>query len=214
MHETDRLVRRAQAGDKEAFEQLVMPLERKIYTLCFRITGSKDEAFDCAQETMLRVYRRLRDYKFHSAFSTWVYRVATNVCIDMVRRNRAKAHVSLDSLANASSEITQDEVMSPYDSVIKSEELGLLQFCITKLPLEMRMCLVLRDIHGLSYDDLARVLSINKGTVKSRLFRARERLRRLLVAYGEDNDGTNENNIRLNNDEMRQNVRGDDEYDV
>lgn len=188
MQETDRLIRRAQNGDMEAYEQLIMPLEQKVYSLCYRITNNREDAFDCAQEVLLRTYRSLGDYQFKAAFSTWIYRIATNVCLDAIRRRKTRPFVSLESLTDKGFPLSSAHLGNPYDELVRRDTNQALKACIAKLPLDSRTALILRDVQGLTYEEVAQILKLNMGTVKSRISRARERLRKLMQEYGDGNE--------------------------
>jgi RNA polymerase sigma-70 factor (ECF subfamily) len=184
LQEIARLIKRAQNGDAEAYEQLILPLEQRIYALCFRITNNREDAFDCAQEVMLRAYRSLSDYRFHASFATWVYRITTNVCLDMIRRRRVKPFVSLEGLMDIGFSLT-DRTCNPQEELERGDLNRTLRECIAHLPLDMRTAIILRDIQGLTYEEVAAVLKLNLGTVKSRISRARERLREMIQAYNQ-----------------------------
>ncbi|MDR1262272.1 MAG: sigma-70 family RNA polymerase sigma factor [Oscillospiraceae bacterium] len=182
MQESDRLIKRAQNGDSEAYEQLILPMEQRIYTLCYRITNNREDAFDCAQEVMLRAYRSIGEYRFHASFATWVYRITTNVCLDMIRRRRIKPFVSLEGMMDAGFSVA-DRSHNPQEILERNDFNQALKECIARLPLDMRTAIILRDIQGLTYEEVAQVLRLNLGTVKSRISRARERLRQMLSVY-------------------------------
>jgi RNA polymerase sigma-70 factor (ECF subfamily) len=141
-----------------------------------RFTNHREDALDCAQETMIRIYRSLADYRFQASFSTWMYRVATNVCLDFLRRQKSKPKTSLDALVDSGYPMI-DAKKTLEDVVYDQDRMAALREGITKLPPDMRVVLVLRDVQGLTYEEVASVLRINIGTVKSRINRARERLR-------------------------------------
>ncbi|MDR1569053.1 MAG: sigma-70 family RNA polymerase sigma factor [Oscillospiraceae bacterium] len=179
MQESDRLIKRAQSGDTDAYEQLVLPLEQKVYSLCYRITNNREDAFDCAQEVMLRAYRSLGEYRFQASFSTWLYRIATNVCVDMIRKRRVRPFVSLESMIEKGVPLS-DRSSNPHVALESHDLSRTLHECIAELPIDMRTAVILRDVQGLSYDEISQILRLNLGTVKSRISRARERLRKLL----------------------------------
>jgi RNA polymerase sigma-70 factor (ECF subfamily) len=186
MEETEKLIRRAQNGDANAFEQVMAPLEKRVYGLAYRITNNREDAFDCTQEVMMRAFRSLSDYRFQGAFTTWVFRITTNVCLDMIRRRRVKPYVSLDAMQDNGLTFA-NRAENPLDEIIRNDLSTDLHRCIARLPLDYRVIIVLRDIQGLSYDEIAQVLKLNPGTVKSRIFRARERIRKMMYKrHGRD----------------------------
>ena len=175
------LVRRAQQGDADAFEQLVTPYEQKIYALCLRMMAHREDAQDAAQEAMLRLYRSMSSFRGDADFGTFVYRVTTNVCMDALRKQQVRAGESLDALYDEGFS-PKDDTPGPEEALMQAEEKERLSQAIDQLSEEMRLPLVLREIHELSYEEVAQTLGIGMGTVKSRIYRAREKLARLLAS--------------------------------
>jgi len=177
------LIRRSQAGETAAIEGLLGCYEGLIYNLAHRYFGSQAEAADAAQEAMVKIYRRIGEFKGHSAFKTWVYRVTTNVCLDTLRKHRIEP-LSLDD----SDEDGRPTLQVPSGGVdpenaLEQEELReILTQLLTTLAEDHRVILVLRDLEGLAYEEIAGILGCSLGTVKSRLARAREALRRRFLA--------------------------------
>lgn len=174
-----KLVERASGGDPAAFNRLMEMHERRMYAVALRMCGNREDAQDCLQESMLRVYRAIGSFKGQSAFSTWVYRITMNTCLDELRRKKNKQSTSLDSLVDTGWS-PRDESMGPEKQAIAHEMQNSLHTAIRDLPEDMRSAVVLRDIHGLSYDEIAQMLEINVGTIKSRISRGREKLREKL----------------------------------
>jgi len=173
------LIKRAGRGDAYAFEQLMAAHESKMYAVALRMCGNREDAQDCLQEAMLRVYRAISGFKGQSSFSTWVYRITMNSCLDELRRRKSRAAVSLDSMLE-SGFAPSDESDTPEESSLRSEQKRALEKAIAQLPEDMRAAIVLRDIQGCSYDEIARALDANVGTIKSRISRGREKLRAVL----------------------------------
>jgi RNA polymerase sigma-70 factor (ECF subfamily) len=181
------LIRAFQGGDKAAFDKLVLKHQHKLFNLCYRFLGDYQEANDSAQETFIKVYRSLKRFRFESAFSTWLYRIAVNTSKNRLKSaeyRRKKKMVPLDnpvSLGNSSS-ITdiQDEAHSPAMELEKKENMRLIQEAINALPPEQKEVVALRDIEGFSYEEIVEITGVNPGTVKSRLSRARLDLRERL----------------------------------
>lgn len=182
--EEQKLIDAAIAGDSSAFEKLLQPLEGRIYAVALRMCGNREDAQDCMQESMIRIYRALSGFKGQSSFSTWVYRVTMNTCLDELRRRKARRSTSLDTLLDSGWSPT-DETDTPERYAIQSEQRRTLERAIADLPEDMRAAIVLRDIQGLAYDEIAAALDVNVGTVKSRISRGRERLREKLSAHPE-----------------------------
>ena len=179
------IVRRARAGDERAFEELVTTYEKKIYHISLRCTGNEHDAMDVTQEVFLRVFRFLPQFQEGSRFSTWLYRIAVNASLDFLRRRSPAGELSLD---DPDEEGLTLEVSDPrYQPEAQLESAELRQaICdgIEALPPRMREIVILRDISGLSYEEIGEVLGIEQGTVKSRLSRARSRLATFLTGKG------------------------------
>jgi RNA polymerase sigma-70 factor, ECF subfamily len=183
--ETD-LVRRCQKGDLSAFDVLMQMYEKKVYSLCYRMARDPDDAADLAQEAFLKVYRALPSFKGQSLFSTWLFRIVTNTCLDERRRRSSRpSTVSLDKpLETEEGEMTltlPDNSPDPLTSAVESELQAEIKHLLTMLPAEQRLVLVMRDLEGYSYMEIAESLNLTMGTVKSRLNRARSRLRDLYL---------------------------------
>lgn len=193
MHPDDYiLVKRTKDGEPEAFDELVRRYETKIYTLAYRFTGNHADAGDLAQETFIRVYQSLSSFRGDSSFATWLYRVASNVCRDELRRQQRRKKVSLDEmLQQPSGPALYSAEESPQEALEKAEIRELVQGCLDELSEEHRLILVMREIQGLSYEEMADTLDCNLGTVKSRLSRARQALKQRMKGKKEllDEDG-------------------------
>ncbi len=176
------LIRRAAQGDAVAFDRLVELYSPRVYSLAYRLVDNPDDAQDIAQESFIRVYHALPRYKGEAAFSTWLYRIVTNACYDELKRRRRRPQPFTerendddDSRAEA---LPGGE--SPEDAALRRERQQAVQQAITTLPEHFRMVLVLYDLQGCSYQEIADILRQNVGTVKSRLNRARNLLREKL----------------------------------
>ncbi len=169
----DLLIERSQRGDLQAFDLLVAEHADAIYQVAYRITGNPHDAEDAAQEAFVKAFRGLRQYRGEATFETWLYRIATNAALDLVRR-RPRAPAS--SLDEAASVVTDSLEVDVERHEINRRVQGALQ----TLSPEHRAIVILRDLRGFSYDEIARILRVPPGTVRSRLSRARETLRPLL----------------------------------
>lgn len=179
------LIRRIQRGDDAAFDRLVELCTPRVYNLAFRLVGQAEDAQDIAQEAFLRVYHALPRFKGDSAFSTWLYRIVVNVCQDEIKRRRRRPASFSELEAGEGQDgpsflemATTGETAE--DTVTQRERTEIIQQAITRLPEAFRLVLVLYDIQGFSYQEIAEVLHMNVGTVKSRLNRARNLLREQL----------------------------------
>lgn len=173
------LVSMAQEGDAGAFEQLVMAKQKMIYNYCFRMVGDREDALDLTQEVFLRAYKSLVFFKAESSFTTWIYRLAGNACIDFLRKNSRKKTVSLYVVNNEGEEdIMQipDGALPPDKQAERRESCEAIARGLNLLGNDQRQILILREINGLSYGEIAEALEISEGTVKSRLSRARREL--------------------------------------
>ena len=178
------MIERASRGDAAAFNHLMAQHERRMYAVALRMCGNREDAQDCLQEAMLRVYRAIGGFKGQSSFSTWVYRITMNTCLDELRRKKNRQNTSLDNLLDMGWS-PADESNAPEKQAMRSELRRNLNRAIQELPEEMRSAVVLRDIQGFSYDEIARMLEINVGTIKSRISRGREKLREKLKENAE-----------------------------
>lgn len=179
-----QLIDRASRGDAEAFNALLGAHEKQMYAVSLRMCQNREDAQDCLQEAMIRVFRAISGFKGQSSFSTWLYRITMNTCLDELRRRKTKQNSSLDGLLDMGW-APADENMSPERHAMNAETRRQLNAAISNLPEDMRSAIVLRDIHGLSYDEIADVLNINVGTIKSRISRGRVKLREELSAIPE-----------------------------
>ncbi len=176
-------MRRIQRGDDGAFDRLVELCSTRVYNLAFRLVGNADDAQDIAQEAFLRVYHALPRFKGDAAFSTWLYRIVVNVCQDeLKRRQRRPLPFSTlnDEDEQSSAAVLLSSGESAEDAMLQMERTQVLQQAIAGLPEAYRLVLVLYDIQGCSYTEIADILQTNVGTVKSRLNRARNVLRERL----------------------------------
>lgn len=192
MTREDKLVRRAQNGDLDAFEALLRAHEKSVYNLALRMTGSPEDAEDMAQEAFLKLWRALPDFRWECKFSVWLYRIVSNVCLDLLRRQSRRPSVSL-SVEDEDGEVSEleipDERLSPEHLLEQKLTREAVQRGLALLPDEQRQILLLRELQGLSYEEIGAALSLEPGTVKSRLFRARKRLADWLLRDGNIPDG-------------------------
>ena len=182
-----QLIRRVQAGETEAFEDLVRSHEKTVYNLALRMTGHPQDAEDMAQEAFWKAYRSLGEFRGESKFSVWLYRIVSNVCLDHLRQQSRRPAASLTA-EDEEGEETQwdvpDESLSPERLLERKLTREAVQRGLETLPAEQRQILLLREIRGMSYEEIGEALDLEPGTVKSRIFRARKKLVAWLLADG------------------------------
>lgn len=171
------LVRRAKRGDISAFEDLISGYEKKVYNTAYRFFNNAEDAMDVSQEIFIKVFTSLRRFREDSSFSTWLYRIAVNTCIDFLRKKK-------EDVLPIKEEIVMDDRTElgfhtelPEEFVEKQEAKQAIMKAISTLPEEQRICIILRDVQGFSYTEISDILSCSLGTVKSRLCRGRRALK-------------------------------------
>jgi RNA polymerase sigma-70 factor, ECF subfamily len=185
------LVRRARSGDQRAFSLLVERYQKKVYAVALGMVKDAEEAMDVSQEAFVKVHRYLDRFKGDSSFYTWLYRITTNTCIDVLRRRGVTSQDSVEyddtvqmDLAEANLGLLGSQLdASPARTALRRELGEKLEEALAQLPEKHRAILLLRELEGMSYEDLSRTLEIPKGTVMSRLFHARAKVQRLLSGY-------------------------------
>lgn len=179
----DRVLR----GDANAFESLVHAYEKTVYNLALRTLGNQQDAEDVTQEAFLKAYRSLSNFRGESKFSVWLYRIVSNLCLDQLRARQRRPTQSL-SVENAEGETDEleipDEHFAPEKLLDRKLTRESVQRGLAALPDEARQILLLRELQGLSYEEIGNVLDLEPGTVKSRIFRARKRLCAYLMQDG------------------------------
>ena len=186
--EEARLVREIRAGDGDAFETLVREHQTRVYNLALRMTGSEEDAQDIAQETFLKAWRTMGKYRGECSLGSWLYRIASNLSIDLLRKNKRQQRekiVSLEDNGEDGRTLELPDLREEPQTILEREEnRRAVWACLEKLPEEQRLILVLRDVNGLSYEEIGASMGLEMGTVKSRIFRAREKLANLLLDRG------------------------------
>lgn len=182
------LVERAQRGDDDAYEELVSRYQQRIYGLCYHLTANHEDASDLTQEAFLKAWKALRSFKGDSSFYTWVYRIAYNNALNHLKQRRNRTpHLSLDDLdfnAEHSPELVElISQITPRRDVNLAELQKRLNEAMLKLSEEHRAVVTLHDIQGLPHDEIANIMNCNPGTVRSRLFYARQQLQGWLADF-------------------------------
>ena len=175
------IIEKVLTGDVNCFELIVKKYERMIYNLAFTKTRNKENAQDIAQECFLRAYKMLRSYRTDSAFSTWIYRICQNLIFDFYRKTK-KLKTEPEELNEKDMADTESE---PSEQIIRAEKIEKIREIINSLPQDSREIIILRDLNDISYAQISEMLGIEIGTVKSRLNRAREKLKEYILKNGE-----------------------------
>jgi len=185
--EEQKIIRKVLDGDRNAFEELVLANQKNVYNLALKMTNNEEDALDISQEAFLKAYRQLDSFRGDSKFSVWLYRMTYNLCIDFIRK-RPKSNVISLSFEDEGGEAQELEIPDlrslPEDSVFRGELRRTIAGSINELGAKHREILVMREITGMSYTEIAETLRVSEGTVKSRLARARENLANILVEKG------------------------------
>ena len=176
-------LRRKARSRAEEFEALAAPEEKRVYGICYHMMGNREDALDCAQEAMLRAFRAFDTFRQDARFSTWLSRIATNVCLDALRKRRDV--VSLEAAREEKGFDPPDPTPGVYARLEEKERRRLLRQAMEQLPPEMRQVIVLREMEGMAYDEIAQALNLPLGTVKSKVSRAREKLCAILQTSSE-----------------------------
>ncbi len=181
-----RALEAAQRGDTAAFNELVLIYQTSVYNVALRTLGHSEDAADATQETFIAAYRAIREFRGGS-FKAWLLRIAVNTCYDLLRRRQRRPSTSLDVIVDESGDQTEfaDRRVGPERAALASETVSVVEQGLATLPDDQRIIVVLCDVQGLSYEEAAEVEGVALGTVKSRLSRARSRLRQFLIERGE-----------------------------
>ncbi len=174
-------------GDINAYELLVKEYEKNVYNLALRMVGNSEDAADMSQEAFIKAYNSLTSFRGDSKFSVWLYRIVSNVCLDYLRSRGRRQTVSLSTENDDGEDVEidiADETQSPERLLDRRLTRDAVRRGLAALPPEHRQILLLREIQGLSYDEIADALGIEAGTVKSRIFRARKKLCAFLIKDG------------------------------
>ena len=181
------VVQEVLGGDVDAFEAIVREYEKSVYNLALRMSGDREDALDISQESFLKAYSSLHSFRGESKFSVWLYRIVSNTCLDFLRSRSRRAEESLfvdDGEGGEREREIRDERYAPERMLESKLQREALQRGLLSLPEEQRKILLLRELQGFSYEEIGRVLSLESGTVKSRIFRARRKLCEFLASEG------------------------------
>ncbi|EST10301.1 RNA polymerase sigma factor SigW [Sporolactobacillus laevolacticus] len=182
-----RLIKKVKKGDQQAFAELVDRYKNSVFAICFRMVGNTQEAEDLSQEAFIRAYNHIDQYDHERKFSTWLFRIATNLSIDFLRRR--KTSVSLDAVVPGTEGLSLNTILPdngelPDEQMVRRENEEMVQSEIKKLPEKYRSAVVLKYIEDLSLKEISDIMDIPVGTVKTRIHRGREMLRKNMTAGG------------------------------
>ncbi len=183
--EEAELIQRSQAGDMDAFEELLLRYEKKVYSIAYKYMGGPEDAGDLAQEALIKAWQSIGSFRGESSFGTWLGRITSNCCLDALRRRKRIQTTSLDELIELDEGSVRRELPAPQDTpeeaVIRRETVQYVQSLLGQMREEYRIVLVMRELEGRSYEEIAALLSCSLGTVKSRIFRARAFLKEQIL---------------------------------
>lgn len=177
------LIQKAQKGDTNAFGTLVASYEKFIFNVACKMFSNSEDASDIAQEALIKAYKNIDKFDFNSSFSTWLYRITVNACIDEMRRRKGRESISIDAEDEESGLAVQieDTSLGAEERVIQNETVSEVRAAIDKLSEEHKTVIILRDLQDMTYEQVAQTLDLSIGTVKSRLARARKSLKDIIL---------------------------------
>ncbi len=182
------LIAAAKAGDERQFELLIEQCKTRAYNIALRYLHNEEDAMDALQESFIKIYRHLGSFKEGSKFDTWVYRIVVNTCNDMLRKNNAAMTESMirsDEEDEYTLELPDPEP-GPQEALLRKEQAAQILEALAQLKPDQKEVIVLRDIQGFSYEEISEMLDCSMGTIKSRINRARNRLREILLEQNGD----------------------------
>jgi RNA polymerase sigma-70 factor (ECF subfamily) len=178
------LLKKAIKGSLDEFEILISPYQKKIYNIALNFTKNHDDALELSQEALIKVFRSIKTFNGDSKFSTWIYRITTNVCIDFYRKQNNITTIYIDEEKDAQDGLYKFELKSniadPPASYLQKELRVHIKEVLNKIPIELKTIILLRDVQGFCYDEISAILNLPIGTVKSRLNRSRQLLKKIL----------------------------------
>lgn len=190
--EEENLVRLSQEGDEQAFASLVKRYETKVFRLAYSFLRNREVSDDLAQEVFIKAYFGLPRFKFKSEFGTWLYRIAINQIKDYLRKEKRKMkEISLEAIKETPF-VQNEESLRKEKERVEDRQRDLVLNCLRTLPQKYQIILTLRDMQGFSYEEISRILKISIGTVDSRLYRARQMLRKKLAPFLSQKGGSHE----------------------
>lgn len=189
-----KLIKKCVNGDLKAFDELIEKYEKTAYNIALRMLKNPEDAMDVSQEAFIKVFKSIKTFNFESAFSTWLYRIVTNTCLDFLRKRNPNVYSIDNPIQTDEGEIERDipdESDSPEELLEKKLTKELVNNSINKLDENHRIVIILRDIQGFSYEEISNILDCSIGTVKSRINRARKNLKDIIIKDMEHNKELN-----------------------
>ncbi len=177
------LIKKAQNNDVHAFEQLISEHQTTVYNIALKIMGNPEDAADAAQEALIKVFKNIKKFNGNSKFSTWIYRITHNVCIDELRKKKQQVYSIDEYYEDDNNPVLNiaDDKPTPEQHIINNERAEMLKNAIMQLPPVSRSAIYLRDIRDFSYEEISKIQKCSVGTVKSRISRARAQLKEILM---------------------------------
>lgn len=188
---SNSLISRAKQGDMAAFEELILQHEKTVYNVALRMMNHSEDARDISQEVLIKAYRNIANFDERSSFSTWIYRITVNTCIDEMRKRKGKQNLSLDNEFEDDEGTWKREIAddgdTPEESLMRKEEQSEILMALETISEDYKTVFILRDIRGLSYEEIAEITGLALGTVKSRISRARNYIKQEIYRIWERN---------------------------
>ena len=181
-----QLIDLLKSKDQEAFNQLFGMYQQKIFHLCCKMLRDEEDASDATQTIFMKVFQSIDKFKKQSRLSTWIYRIAVNTCNDLLRKRKSKKEAPISTITNEEEETNvdiPDDTNNPEEKLLKQEQAQTIKKALDSMKPKQRELIILRDINGFSYEEIADILKMNVGTVKSGINRARKALLELLVHH-------------------------------
>lgn len=180
------LIKKAREGHIESFEKLINEHQKTVYNISLKMLKNEQDAYDAAQDSLLKAFRYISNFKGNSAFSTWIYKITVNTCLDMINKKKQKGNIiSIEQqISLKDNEVTlqfEDKKQNVVSEILEEERKKVLYEAIDMLSVEHREMILLRDIEGFSYEEIAKITDKNIGTVKSKINRARIALKNILL---------------------------------
>lgn len=185
------IIKKAMKGNIDAFEKIVYLYEKKIYNIAYAMFKNEQDSYDLSQEVFIKLYKNLNSFKFDSSFGTWVHRITVNTCIDEYRKRKKKNKYSYsldDPILTENNSIErqlEDKAMTPEEQILQIEYINDLRDAIFSLKEDHKTIIILKDMQGLTYEEISKVLDCSVGTVKSRISRARDALKKIISSKTE-----------------------------